>query len=112
MRIKLDHTILWAHDRDATAAYLEEVLGLAATPAGPFLALRLDNDVTLDVFVKKDDAEGTEFYHLGRATSRDAEQTTMTDGNGKLLDVVRMHLTFPTPIEPMLFDYFHPVTTA
>lgn len=70
------------------------------------------NDVTLDVFVKKDDAEGTEFYHLGRATSRDAEQTTMTDGNGKLLDVVRMHLTFPTPIEPMLFDYFHPVTTA
>ena len=68
----------------------------------------VENEVTPYVFVKKDDAEGSDFYFLGRATARNAEQTTMTGGKGEQLDVVRMHLHFDEPIETALYDYFHP----
>ena len=71
----------------------------------------VDNEVALHVFVKKDDAEGTEFYHLGQATSDAAEQTTMPGADGRPLDVVRMRLVFARPIDSALFDYFHPVLT-
>ena len=63
------------------------------------------------VFVKKDDAEGTEFYYLGRAEPRDAVQTTMKGPSGTDLDVVTMTLHFEDPIEHSLFNYFHPVIT-
>lgn len=71
----------------------------------------VDNDVALHVFMKKDDAEGTEFYYLGRARSKAAEQTTMPGANRVPLDVVRMHLHFEAPVQSALFDYFHPTVT-
>lgn len=37
----------------------------------------VDNLVTLHVFVKKDDAEGSDFFYLGRARAHHPEQTTM-----------------------------------
>lgn len=66
----------------------------------------VNNEVEIHVFVKKDDAEGSDFYYLGDATSTDAQQTKMT--KGEPLDVVRMHLRFRESIETALFDYFHP----
>jgi catechol 2,3-dioxygenase-like lactoylglutathione lyase family enzyme len=49
MAIKLNHTIVSAKDKKASAKFLSEILGLApAKPFGPFLAVQLDNDVTLD----------------------------------------------------------------
>lgn len=50
MPVQLNHTILHARDRDATAAFLADVLGLDA-PAGygPFMVVQLANDVSLDV---------------------------------------------------------------
>lgn len=71
----------------------------------------VDNDVTLHVFAKKDDADGPDFYYLGQATSQDPEQTTMPDDSGKPLPVVRMHLKFAERIDSTLFDYFHPTLT-
>jgi hypothetical protein len=71
----------------------------------------VDNDVDIHVFVKKDDAEGTDFYYLGDATSHNAEQATMPGADDSPLDVVRMHLRFAQPIDSALFDYFHPVLT-
>ncbi|MDT0203832.1 DEAD/DEAH box helicase [Nocardioides sp. AE5] len=70
------------------------------------------NEVDLHVFVKKDDAEGTDFYYLGQATSHDAEQTTMLNDKGESLSVVRMLLRFTSPIDMKLYDYFHPTITA
>jgi superfamily II DNA or RNA helicase/HKD family nuclease len=70
----------------------------------------IENEVALPVFVKKDDADGADFYYLGNATSRDAEQTTMPNG-GSPQAVVRMHLEFDRPMESALFDYFHPTVT-
>jgi catechol 2,3-dioxygenase-like lactoylglutathione lyase family enzyme len=53
--VHLNHTIVAAHDKRASASFLAEVLGLPApTPFGPFLVVEADNGVSLD-FV---DAEG------------------------------------------------------
>jgi catechol 2,3-dioxygenase-like lactoylglutathione lyase family enzyme len=50
MSIELNHTIVHASDRDATAAFLAEVLGLPAPQDyGPFKVVELANGVSLDV---------------------------------------------------------------
>ena len=50
MSVKLNHTIVHASDREATAAFLTGVLGLQeATAYGPFLVVEVDNEVSLDV---------------------------------------------------------------
>ncbi|NBF00469.1 VOC family protein [Nonomuraea sp. KC401] len=50
MAVHLNHTIVAAKDRDATAAFLADVLGLEPPPVyGPFRVVRLGNDVSLDV---------------------------------------------------------------
>jgi hypothetical protein len=67
----------------------------------------VENSVDLHVFAKKDDAEGSDFYYLGQATSTNAVDTTMSAGDGKPLSVVRMELRFSEPIQAALFDYFH-----
>lgn len=55
MAIQLNHTIVFSHDKKVSADFLCEILGRpAAVPFGPFLAVRLDNGVTLDFM----DAEG------------------------------------------------------
>lgn len=47
--VALNHHIVWCRDKRRSAAFLTEMLGLApATPFGPFLAVELDNGVSLD----------------------------------------------------------------
>jgi catechol 2,3-dioxygenase-like lactoylglutathione lyase family enzyme len=49
MIAQLDHTILPAHDKEASAAFLADVLGLAAPePMGPFVAVALGHGLTID----------------------------------------------------------------
>ncbi len=49
MTVKLNHTIVAAHDKQVSAAFLADILGLPApTPFGPFLTVPADNGVTLD----------------------------------------------------------------
>lgn len=49
MSVELNHTIVTARDRQASAAFLADVLGLAApTPFGPFMVVELANGVSLD----------------------------------------------------------------
>ena len=66
----------------------------------------VENQLPLHVFAKKDDAEGTDFYYLGKATSRDARQTKMAGESGAELDVVTMTLNLASPIETSLYEYF------
>jgi len=50
MPVQLNHTIVEASDRDRTAAFLVDLLGLpAAAIYGPFRVVALSNDVSLDV---------------------------------------------------------------
>jgi hypothetical protein len=71
--------------------------------------LIVDGTVAVHVFVKKDDAEGSDHYYLGRATAHEAQQTTMPGAEGQPLAVVTMLLKFDEPVRQGLFDYFHPM---
>jgi superfamily II DNA or RNA helicase len=92
----LDHsTMLWFTKSNRTLAS-DEVKAIVG------------HDVDLHVFVKKSDAEDeTNHYYLGRAQAEDAELTAMRSGE----TVVRMTLRFEHPIDPGVYNYFHPTVT-
>jgi catechol 2,3-dioxygenase-like lactoylglutathione lyase family enzyme len=49
MAPKLNHHIVWSHDKKRSAAFLTEMLGLPpATSWGPFEIVELDNEVSID----------------------------------------------------------------
>jgi catechol 2,3-dioxygenase-like lactoylglutathione lyase family enzyme len=49
MSVELNHTIVWARDRAASARFLAGILGVpVGEPSGPFLPVELGNRVTLD----------------------------------------------------------------
>jgi catechol 2,3-dioxygenase-like lactoylglutathione lyase family enzyme len=49
MTVSLNHTIVWCTDKEASARFYVEILGLPApTPFGPFLVVQLSNGVSLD----------------------------------------------------------------
>ena len=51
MSVQLNHTIVWCRDKQKSAAFLTEILGLpSATPFGPMLVVQLDNSVSLDLY--------------------------------------------------------------
>ena len=49
MSIKLNHTIVHAHDKQESAQFLVDILGLEPpTTYGPFVVVQVDNGVSLD----------------------------------------------------------------
>jgi catechol 2,3-dioxygenase-like lactoylglutathione lyase family enzyme len=50
MAIRLNHTIVAAHDKETAAKFLSEILGLPAPPplVGPFAVVRVSDDTSLD----------------------------------------------------------------
>jgi catechol 2,3-dioxygenase-like lactoylglutathione lyase family enzyme len=49
MTVSLNHTIVHAHDKSASAQFLVDILGLPQpTPFGPFLVVQVHNGVSLD----------------------------------------------------------------
>ena len=62
MAVRLNHTIIWAHDKHASAAFLADVLGVEApTRYGSFVIVRVANDVSLD-FLDVDDVVHPQHY--------------------------------------------------
>lgn len=62
MAVQLNHTIVHSRDKAASAAFYCAILGLAdPVPFGPFLAVTLSNDVTLD-FADAADTPATQHY--------------------------------------------------
>ncbi len=55
MTVQLNHTIVAAHDKQASARFLADLLGLEVSePYGPFVPVAIPNGVTLDYL----DAQG------------------------------------------------------
>jgi catechol 2,3-dioxygenase-like lactoylglutathione lyase family enzyme len=55
MPVRLNHTIVAARDRQKSATFLADILGLAPpTSYGPFAVVQLDNDVSLDFMDDED----------------------------------------------------------
>ncbi|NUR02681.1 MAG: VOC family protein [Streptomyces sp.] len=49
MNVQLNHTIVAAHDKKASAQFLADLLGLEPSPPfGPFIPVQIPNGVTLD----------------------------------------------------------------
>ncbi len=49
MSVRFNHTIVWCRDKQRSATFLAEVLGLPApAPFGPFLVVNLDDGASLD----------------------------------------------------------------
>ena len=49
MSIRFNHTLVHAHDKKASSAFLTRILGLPpASPFGSFLVVELENKVSLD----------------------------------------------------------------
>jgi catechol 2,3-dioxygenase-like lactoylglutathione lyase family enzyme len=62
MTIELNHTIIWCTDKERSAAFLAEMLGLPApSDFYHFKVVRLDNDVSLD-FMQKDGPVSPQHY--------------------------------------------------
>ncbi|MEU6574499.1 VOC family protein [Streptomyces sp. NPDC046805] len=55
MTVNLNHTIVAAHDKHASAAFLADILGLEVSPEyGPFVPVQIPNGVTLDYMETSD----------------------------------------------------------
>jgi catechol 2,3-dioxygenase-like lactoylglutathione lyase family enzyme len=62
MAVQLNHTIVWARDKQASAAFLADVLGVAApTRYGSFVVVQVDNAVSLD-FLDAEDVVHPQHY--------------------------------------------------
>ena len=62
MTVRLNHTIVHARDKRASATFLADMLGLPEpVPFGPFMGVQTGNDVTLD-FLDTDDEFTVEHY--------------------------------------------------
>jgi superfamily II DNA or RNA helicase len=60
------------------------------------------NRYALHVFVKKSDVDGADFFYLGQAAARDAQDTAMP---GTDVPIITMKLDLEQPVEPGLFGY-------
>ena len=61
------------------------------------------------LFVKKSDAEGSDFYYMGDVVPKSPEsmeQTTIKDDKGKERPIVSMIFTMETPVDESLYQYF------
>ncbi|MFI5606604.1 VOC family protein [Amycolatopsis sp. NPDC051903] len=79
MAVELNHTIVWATDRGASAEFLAGVLGVpvgAETP--PFLPLVLANGVTLD-FAEAERVAGQHYAFLVSDAEFDAALARLTE---------------------------------
>ncbi|MGH3789068.1 MAG: VOC family protein [Pseudonocardiaceae bacterium] len=65
MTVELNHTIVAARDKAASAMFLTDLLGLPApTPFGPFLVVTLSNGVSLDFLETSDDIQPQHYAFL------------------------------------------------
>ncbi len=61
MAVQLNHTIVAARDKEASATFLAELLGLPdPAPFGPFMTVQVANDVTLDFVDAADSGDSTD----------------------------------------------------
>lgn len=57
-------------------------------------------------FIKKSDAEGSEFYFMGEMLHKQSIGTTITGNKGEKLSIVQMFYEMKTPVEAKIYDYF------
>jgi catechol 2,3-dioxygenase-like lactoylglutathione lyase family enzyme len=80
MAVQLNHTIVPAHDKGASAAFLAEILGLESpTPFGPFMCVETANGVSLDYSDRHGAIEPNHYAFLVTEEDFDAIFARVTD---------------------------------
>jgi catechol 2,3-dioxygenase-like lactoylglutathione lyase family enzyme len=75
MSVELNHTIIWAHDKAKSAAFLAGILDLPVGPQwGPFVPVQVGNGVTLDYA----DAENIQSQHYAFLLDEDEFDAAFT----------------------------------
>ncbi|KUN26175.1 bleomycin resistance protein [Streptomyces antibioticus] len=65
MTVQLNHTIVAAHDKQASARFLADILGLDVGPQyGPFIPVEIPNGVTLDFMEASGDIKPQHYAFL------------------------------------------------
>jgi hypothetical protein len=68
MTVQLDHTIVPARDKKESASFLAEILGLPEpVPTGPFMAVQIDHDLSIDFADTDGDIPGHSTTRSGSA---------------------------------------------
>ena len=64
--------------------------------------------IRLPLFIKKNNDEGDDFYYIGDVSPEldKVEPTTMSDGKGKQLSVVKIRFNLATPVSASMYNYF------
>ncbi|MCQ4079526.1 VOC family protein [Streptomyces sp. RB6PN25] len=79
MSVELNHTIVRAHDKKASAEFLAGILGLpVGPPTGPFVPVELGNGVTLD-YAESDEIVPQHYAFLVGEEEFDAAFTRIRD---------------------------------
>jgi hypothetical protein len=65
------------------------------------------NPLSILLFVKKDNGEGTDFYFIGQVEPKEDSfnQVTMKDKNGNDVPVVKIEYVLKKPVEDHLYTY-------
>ena len=65
MSVQLNHTIVWCRDKQKSATFFTEILGLqSATRFGSMLVVQLDNGVSLDFYESDGDIASQHYAFL------------------------------------------------
>lgn len=65
-----------------------------------------EGGLKLHLFVKQSDAEGSDFYYLGRVNPIDWNETTTRNDQGKTLAIMNFVMELENPVRNDLYDYF------
>ncbi len=65
MSVELNHTIVWCRDKQKSASFLKELLGLPSPrPFGPMLVFQLANGVSLDFYENEGEISSQHYAFL------------------------------------------------
>ena len=68
-----------------------------------------ENRMVIDLFVKKDDYDGSDFYYLGELIYLSHSQTSIVvkEETGKKAPIVNIHFKMKHPVKEDIYDYLH-----
>lgn len=77
------------------------------SPDGDAILHQRENNIQIELFIKKDDNEGTDFYYIGKMkTDFDSkEQTQIPNEKGQLLPVVNLQFDIFPAVPQNLYNY-------
>lgn len=65
-----------------------------------------ENNLTIPLFLKKSDGEGSDFYYMGTVQPKSWEQSTIEDDKGRKLPIVYFYFDMDSSVRSDVYEYF------